>query len=151
MKLIAALFLLASSPALAAGCPNMVGNYKWVDALDDSAFIKIEIVQTGCTALNEIHDQGWGFKITHKHVIDGARRLVEDDGDFKAYETATMDEQGLHIREERYGVQGDKDNNQVVQIEITLPTAAELVIKRNFYRLEDMAPLADDKTVYKRQ
>ena len=147
--LIAAVALLFCGPAF-ADCPDFRGDYKWTDPLEEGNFIKISITQTECSFLQEEHDQGWGFKVKHKHVIDGEKRLVEDNGDFKAYETARMDSTGLHIMEERHKLYEEPPVTEYMQIDILHPAADQLVIKRVKYDA-DMKPVDEDKTIYLRQ
>ncbi|MGZ3706349.1 MAG: hypothetical protein ACXWP1_10815, partial [Bdellovibrionota bacterium] len=67
--------LFAFSP-LAHACPSLAGNWHW-SADDGSGFIDIKIEQNACTGMDEIYDQGWGFTVKHKHVLDGQKHLVE--------------------------------------------------------------------------
>jgi hypothetical protein len=145
----AAALLLCTSNAFAVDCPNLAGRYKWTDELDEGAFIKIAVSQTGCTNLMEEHDQGWGFTIKHKHVMDGIRHLVQDDGDFKAYEVATIDASGLHIMEERYrNADTDKPVLEYMKLDFVKSPANELVIMR-VHSDANKNLIAEDKTVYK--
>ena len=151
MKLILFITTFCLFNLAQAACPDFNGRYKWVDKDDDSLFIKIQVTQTGCTNLVEVHDQGWGFKITRKHIIDGVKRLVEDNGNFQAYETVTADANGVYILEERHSEHWETGAPQVsfMRLEFFLSSANELVIRRTLLR-EDQTPESTDKTTYPR-
>lgn len=146
----AILVFCALLPLDALACPDFSGRYKWIDEFD-SAVIKITVSQVGCEQMEEEHDQGWGFTVKHRHVFDGQKRLVEDNGDFQAYETATIDVSGIHIREERHRL--DEETGEVgvsfLQIEMTQPRSEQLVIKRSWVG-EDGKPYDESKTTYTR-
>jgi hypothetical protein len=113
----ALLLLLALSPS-AYACPSLAGNWHW-SAEDGSGFIDIKIEQNSCVTLDETYDQGWGFTVKHKHVLDGQKHLVENDGDLQVFETAMIDDSALRIDEERHGT--DEDGKpEVVHVKITM-------------------------------
>ena len=107
------LFLLTLATLIPTyACPDFSGKYKWVSD-DHETMVVLTATPTNCDQLTLSYDYGWGFPIVQKHILDGKKRLVEqnDDDGFKAYETATIDDKGVLIAEERHET-SDEDNQE---------------------------------------
>lgn len=141
-------FLLPATALANAACPNFSGEYLWESA-DGENRTSLEIRQQGCTKSVMIFDPGFGFDIKHEHIFDGKRYLVEDNGDFQAYETAEITPTEIKIHEER--VRTDEDDGSTstyfVNILFTKDASGNLVEKRETVR-QDGVVTDTDKLVY---
>ncbi len=147
MKFMLTLALAFSAPS-AFACPQFAGNWHYSG---DGGSISLEIDQKDCSAMTEIYDQGWGFTVKHAHVFDRQKHLVEDNGDFQAYETAALDDTSMQIREERHSTDDDgKPSTAFINIKMTLPDAQHLSIVRETFN-QDGTSDGVDTTVYERR
>jgi hypothetical protein len=142
-------FLLSLLLPLAAfgKCPDFSGKYRWSD---DSNFIQLDVRQIQCEQSYMEYDAGWGFTIKHKHYFDGRRRLVEDNGDFQAYETAMIDENGMRIQEDRHNFDEDgKPHTYFVEFKISLTPAGDLSIFKETFNQEQVS-IDKEEYLYKK-
>ena len=148
--ILVVLFLLPMG-AFATDCPNFAGSYKW-ESEDKESFTLLKAEQNGCTDLKFTYDNGWGFLIVHKHIFDGQKRLVEDNGDFQAYETATINADGIKIFEERHvkdEEEGGAEDVYFVNFEIFFVPDGRLIIVQKTVRSDGV--ITDvDKSEYNR-
>ncbi|HEY8280630.1 MAG TPA: hypothetical protein VIH99_13450 [Bdellovibrionota bacterium] len=135
--------------AMAADCPDFNGRYFYSD---ENVYIGIDIAQTACEKMTEVHDIDGSFTATYEHAFDGVKHLVEDTGDFQAYETAKMEQDRMTILEERHGtseVTGEPWTH-FLTIEMMFSEDGMLVIKRE-NRDEDGRLIDSRKSEYKRK
>ena len=144
--MLAAIALFSLTLHAKADCVNLVGNYQWTSTDDSGDFLKIAVTQNACTTMREVHDQGWGFTVTRDHIFDGQKHLVEDDGDFQAYETATIDAGGTRMLEERHST--DDDGKPVVVLVETdlMPTKDGGLQMNRVFMNEDKTVTDQDQT-----
>jgi hypothetical protein len=146
MKSFLVMFFL--SAVAQAACPNLAGHFL---SETEENYIDVVVTQDACKKITIVYDQGFGFKVTNVHTLDGKKRLVEDNGDFQAYETATTNENELLIDEERKVTDEDGETSTYfVSKKIFLTTAGDLVILRETMRA-DRVVVDTDKTTLKRQ
>lgn len=135
-------------PVFSFACPNFQGNFRWET---EDNFADIKVTQVACSKVTMVHDAGFGFTITNEHILDGKKRLVEDNGDFQAYEEATISDQEMVIEEERHRTDEEDGTKSVsfVRITVLLSVDNDLVIVRETMR-SDRVIVDRDKTTYKR-
>jgi hypothetical protein len=126
-----AFFLVLLLPLMGwAKCLDFSGEYKWISD-DGENFIRLSIKQIKCEQSEMEYDAGWGFTVRHKHYFDGKRRLVEDNGDFQAYEKALIDSKAMLIQEDRHNfTEEGQPHTYFVDYRISLSLGGDLLMHK---------------------
>lgn len=146
---LSALFLL-SPIVFADPCADFSGSYAWSD--EEGNYVGIDVTQSACDEIVMNYD-AFGVALKYVHQLDGQKRLVQDDGDFQAYETAKLiDGTHLDILEERRGIDQEDGDDYLyyVKIDFFLNGDGNLVEIRDTLR-EDGVNIDHTKTTYLRQ
>lgn len=140
--------VFCSGTAFADACPDFKGKYDWSD--EDGNYISLKIDQMACEKI-VMAFEAFGFPFKDTHVLDGKKYLIQDDGDFQAYETAELIDGHVRIMEERVSTD-DEDGSPhtyFVRKDIFLNGDNNLVDIQETLRA-DGAQTDYQKTTYKR-
>lgn len=143
------IFAFIPQSLFAAQCTDFSGDYAWSDG--DGGYLGLEVTQENCERVVMRYELS-GIIVKHTHILDGKRRLVEDNGDFQAYETAQfVSPTEMSINEERFATDEDGDPYQYsVEMTVFLNPDGDLVTVRRTIN-ENGAEVDKSKYTYKRR